>query len=178
MRDPVPSDRSKLRILTDRAEAVLLWIFTVMLIADVLLGILARYIQFDMTFADELGKYLFIWLCTVGVSAAAKDNQHVRLSFIASRLPLPEKFVALISQTVFLGFALLLLYWSARLTWMHFVMEKTAMGFPVPMYPFTAALPVGFGLTSLRIIQDIFSLIKTGKHTNRAQEDPYAIKEL
>ena len=71
----------RLRELLEQAEALMLWIITVILLADVLLGILARYVQLEVVFADELGKYLFIWLCTVGVSAATKDNQHVRLTF-------------------------------------------------------------------------------------------------
>ena len=153
-----------LRTFTGQAENILLWIFTILLLTDVLLGIAARYVQFPVVFADELGKYLFIWLCTVGISAATKDNQHVRLSFIAASLPLSRRLIMLVSQSLFLAFSLFFLYWSFRLTLMHFRMDKSVMGFNFPMYLFTAAVPVGFALTALRLIQDIVNIIK-GKNS-------------
>ena len=153
-------NRARLRAITDRAESFLLWIFTILLLADVLLGILARYIQLPAVFADELGKYLFIWLCAVGISAATKDDQHVRLNFIASRLPFSATFIRVTSQSVFLLFSVLMCWLSARLSWMHFMMSKTAMGFPFPMYLFTASLPAGFMLTSIRLIQDIAMVMR------------------
>ena len=168
MRPSVPLSRSRLRTITDRAESVLLWVFTTLLLADVLLGILARYIDFPVVFADELGKYLFIWLCTIGISAATRDNQHVRLSFIAARMPISRKIIRLVSQFLFLIFAVIYSYWSLRLTWMQFQMDKSVMGFRFPMYLFTAALPFGFALTSVRLIQDIIDILRSeegGIHT-------------
>ena len=150
----------KLRWFITHAEGILLWILTLMLLIDALLGILARYVQFEVVFADELGKYIFIWLCCVGISAATRDNQHVRLTFIASLLPFSRKFVRLLSQLLFLSFSLFFLYWSISLTWMHITMQKSVMGFHFPMYFFTAALPVGFALNSLRLIQDIEKILK------------------
>jgi len=167
---------SRLRALTDRAENFLLWIFTILLVADVLLGILARYVEFDVVFADELGKYFFIWLCTIGVSAAAKDDQHVRLTFLASMLPLSRKVVRLTSQFLFLMFSLFYLYWSLQLTWMHFLMDKSVMGFRFPMYLFTAALPFGFGLTALRLLQDIIRII-SNRSAPGSEPNEFAVKE-
>ena len=160
MRPSVPLSRSRFRTITDRTESVLLWVFTILLLADVLLGILARYIDFEVVFADELGKYLFIWLCTIGISAATRDNQHVRLAFIATRMPLSRKIIRIVSQFLFLIFALIYSYWSIRLTWMQFQMDKSVMGFRFPMFLFTAALPFGFALTSIRLIQDIIHIIR------------------
>ena len=157
-----------LRKIADHAEGILLCLFTFLLVADVLLGILARYVNFEIVFADELGKYLFIWLCMTGVSAAARDSQHVRLSFLVARLP-HRKGTWILSQVLFLIFSLFFLYWSFRLTQMHFVMDKSVMGFRFPMYVFTAALPVGFGLTAIRLVQDIIHTIK-----NRGPMNPWA----
>jgi TRAP-type C4-dicarboxylate transport system permease small subunit len=169
---------SRLRLITGQAENVLLWIFTILLLGDVLLGIVARYIQFSQVFADELGKYLFIWLCTIGLSAATKDNQHVRLSFISANLPFSRKGIRLISQSLFLMFSLFFLYWSFMLTLMHFEMDKSVMGFHFPMYWFTAAVPVGFALTSLRLIQDIHHLINAKRDSDINDKNELANEPL
>ena len=153
----------RLRAVSERAEVILLWIFTIMLLSDVLLGILARYVDFPVVFADELGKYLFIWLCMIGISAATKDNQHVRLNFIAARLPVNPGILRAISQLFFLAFTLFYCYWTFTLVRMHFLMDKSVMGFRFPMYLFTAALPVGFALTSIRLIEDIIRVFRKTK---------------
>jgi TRAP-type C4-dicarboxylate transport system permease small subunit len=177
MRSTISSIGLRLRALSDRAEGILLWVFAVLLLADVLLGILARYVDFQVVFADELGKYFFIWLCAIGISAATKDNQHVRLNFIAARLPLNPKFVRITSQLLFLAFSLFYFYWTCRLTWMHFVMDKSVMGFRFPMYLFTAALPFGFALTSVRLIEDIVSVVKKNGSKEVSGPESHTIKE-
>jgi len=139
----------------DDVEGYLMVLITSMLVIDVFLGILARFVHFEHVFATELGKYLFIWLCMLGISAAAKDNQHIRIPFIVEKLPINPKFTWVFSQLIFLIFSILFLYVSLRLTWMHFTMKKSAVGFNFPMYVFTIAMPIGFFLTSLRLIKDI-----------------------
>jgi len=141
-------------------EGFLLSIFTLMLVTDVLLGILARYVHFEVVFATELGKYLFIWLCAIGISAAANDNLHVRINFIADKLPLNRKITWIISQCLFLVFSLFLFYLGLQLTWMHMDSGKSVMGFVFPLFIFTTALPVGFGLTSIRLIHNIYISLK------------------
>jgi len=150
----------------DEVEGYLMVLITVMLVIDVILGITARFIHFESVFATELGKYLFIWLCMLGISAAAKDNQHIRISFIVEKLPINPKITWILSQIIFLIFSILFFYVSLRLTWMHFTMEKSAVGFNFPMFVFTAALPLGFFLTSWRLIKNILGNIR-GSITDR-----------
>jgi TRAP-type C4-dicarboxylate transport system permease small subunit len=158
-----------------------------MLVVDVLIGILARFVHFQNVFATELGKYLFIWLCLIGISAAAKDNQHIRISFFVVRLPINPKITWILSQFIFLVFSILMFYVGLRLTWMHFSMGKSAVGFNFPMYVFTAALPLGFLLTSLRLFKDIFDHItgsKAGgwdinlKSVDKSSKEAHAVTEI
>lgn len=155
---------SILHLLYHNAEGFLLCAFTLLLVIDVCIGILARYVHFEVVFADELGKYFFVWLCAIGISAAAKDNQHVRLNFLVQRIPISRKVTWVISQLFFLMFTVFLFFWSAQLTYMHFTMNKSVMGFNFPMYVFTAALPLGFFLSSVRIVHDTYATLKSRDH--------------
>ena len=149
-------------------ESVLIYIFTILLVLDVLSGILTRYIHFEVVFSTELGKYLFIWLCMVGISAAAKDHKHIRLTYFVERFPVAPRITWIISQFLFLACTVFFFYWSLQLTIMQFNMQKSAMGFQFPMYLFTAALPAGFILTSIRILEDIINKIR-----NRTDQNPW-----
>ncbi|HMG90177.1 MAG TPA: TRAP transporter small permease subunit [Chryseolinea sp.] len=155
---------SIINLVYQNSEAFLLCAFTFLLVMDVLFGILARYVHFEVVFSDELGKYFFVWLCAIGISAAAKDNQHVRLNFVVQRLPVNRRVTWVLSQLFFLLFTLFLFYWSTQLTYMHFTMNKSVMGFQFPMYVFTVALPVGFFLSSVRIIHDVYATFKNKGH--------------
>ena len=152
--------RRILKLIYRNTEGFLISVFTLMLVTDVLAGILARYVKFEIVFATELGKYIFIWLCAIGISAAAKDNQHVRISLVAEKLPVSRRISWILSQVLFLLFSLLFFYIGFRLTWMQYIMQKSAMGFNFPMYLFTAALPAGFALTAIRLVADIVEKIK------------------
>ncbi len=154
----------KLRYLYDHTELFLLVIFALMLVTDVLLGILARFIRFEVVFANELGKYIFIWLCAIGISAAAGDNQHVRINFLVALLPVNRRLTWIVSQIFFLLFSVFFLYLGTSLTLMHLEMGKTAMGFHFPMFIFTAALPFGFLLTSVRLVIDIVRSLSDPLH--------------
>jgi C4-dicarboxylate transporter, DctQ subunit len=149
-------------------EGFLMVVITILLVIDIFLGILASYIHFDIVFATELGKYLFIWLCAVGISAAARDNQHVRIHFIIKKLPVNPRVTWMITQLIFLLFSVFFVIWGFQLTLMHFTMDKMVMGFNFPMFIFTAALPVGFGLTCIRLTRDIVTNLK-----GKGQTDPW-----
>lgn len=152
--------------LYQHAEGILLVVFAVMLVTDVMLGILARFVHFKIVFATELGKYIFIWLCAIGISAAAKDNQHVRINFLVNKLPLHPKISWILSQILFLIFSIILCFLGSQLTWMQFVMQKSVMGFQFPMFCFTAAIPIGFLLTSIRLIENIIHTVKSPDENN------------
>jgi TRAP-type C4-dicarboxylate transport system permease small subunit len=142
-------------VVTDQLEQILLLLFGVFLLLDILTGIAYRHVHFDTVFAEELGKYLFIWFCCIGIAAAAKDNQHIRIDFFANRLPLNPKIVWLSSQVLFLCFAAFFFYVGFNLTVMHYSMGTSAPGFDFPMFVFIAAVPFGYGLTCIRVVQEI-----------------------
>ena len=156
------------RAMYEYPEGFLMVVFTLMLLTDVLIGILARYVQFEVVFATELGKYIFIWLCCIGISSAAKDHQHIRLDYFAEKLKIPPIYSWLISQLLFLALSLVFTYLGAKLTATHMAMNKSAMGFQFPMFVFTAAIPVGFLLTSVRLTQDILRTLRNIS-TNKSQ---------
>jgi TRAP-type C4-dicarboxylate transport system permease small subunit len=141
--------------VTDQTEQILLLFLGVFLLFDILVGIVYRYVHFQTVFAEELGKYLFIWFCCVGIAAAAKDNQHIRVDFFANKLPLSRKVTWLVSQVLFLCFAAFFCYVGSLVMLMHYNISSSAPGFDFPMWVFVAAVPFGYGLTCIRMIQHI-----------------------
>lgn len=60
----------------------------VVLVLDVWLGVLARYvIPLPMTFTEELARYLMIWMALLAVSSGIAHREHIGVEFVFSRLP-------------------------------------------------------------------------------------------
>jgi TRAP-type C4-dicarboxylate transport system permease small subunit len=157
--------------ITDQTEQVLLLFLGVFLLLDILTGIAYRHVHFNTVFAEELGKYLFVWFCCIGIAAAAKDNQHIRVDFFANKLPFP-KVVWLIGQIFFLCFTGFFFYFGLNLTLMHHSMGTSAPGFDFPMFVFIAAVPFGYALTCIRLIQNIVSRLRHWNEEVSASADP------
>jgi len=158
-------------LLTDQTERILLLFLGVSLLVDILTGIVYRHVHFNTVFAEELGKYLFIWFCCIGIAAAAKDEQHIRVDFFSKKLPLNPKIVWLTSQVLFLCFAGFFFYVGLTLTLMHYSMETSAPGFNFPMFVFIAAMPFGYGLTCIRVVQNIVNRLRHWDETLPASGD-------
>lgn len=60
----------------------------VLLVLDVWLGVLVRYvIPLQLTFTEELARYLMIWMALLAVSSGLAYREHIGVEFLFSRLP-------------------------------------------------------------------------------------------
>lgn len=60
----------------------------VILVLDVWLGMLARYVlPFRLTFTEELARYLMIWMALLAVSSGIAYREHIGVQFIFDRFP-------------------------------------------------------------------------------------------
>jgi len=64
----------------------------VLLVLDVWLGVLVRYvIPLPLTFTEELARYLMIWMALLAVSSGIAYREHIGVEFIFARLPAPVR---------------------------------------------------------------------------------------
>lgn len=60
----------------------------VLLVLDVWLGVLVRYvIPLPLTFTEELARYLMIWMALLAVSSGIAHREHIGVEFVFGRLP-------------------------------------------------------------------------------------------
>ncbi|MFZ7120215.1 MAG: TRAP transporter small permease [Eubacteriaceae bacterium] len=134
--------------------------FLILLILTVFSGIISRYINFNIVFSEEFGKYFFIWVCMIGIAIAAREDAHIRIDYFILKTKINNKLSTICRLIFFLVFSLIMTYLGFKLTIFHFSLGKTTIGIRFPIFLFTAALPIGFSLTSLSIyismIQKIF----------------------
>ena len=108
------ADRAKvLSQSLNRAVEALCFAILVVLVLNVWLGILVRYvIPLPLTFTEELARYLMIWMALLAVSCGIARREHIGVEFVFTRLPAPvRRWLAVAFDAIaFLFFAALFWY--------------------------------------------------------------------
>ncbi len=104
------------KVLSLALDRLIQWacvLLLVLLVLDVWLGIMARYIlPFPMTFTEELARYLMIWMALLAVSCGIAHREHIGVEFVLDRFPATVRRRLLVSFDViaFVFFAALFWY--------------------------------------------------------------------
>ena len=93
------AEKSSYAAVATRWFALLVEVPTVLLlVAEVvilLMGVITRYLlRTPLIWSDELASILFLWLAMFGAAIAVQRNGHMRLSYLADRLPPRMRAVA------------------------------------------------------------------------------------
>ena len=132
-------------------------IYTVIIITT-FISVFFRYILNDsLVWAEELGRYLFIWLTFIGSAIALKDGLHIGLDLLSNSLPpklknLLEGFITCLIS-VFLVFTI-----NASITVIEVAMRQRSSALEIPMGLVFLAIPTGCSLMLLTSCRRLFQL--------------------
>jgi len=110
---------------------------------------------------EELSRYIFIWITYLALSVAIKKRSSIRIDIIFDKLPLRWQNASWVMVDVFFLMLTLTICWTGwsqieRL--LEFPQHTTALRIPF-IIPYLV-LPVGFGLMTLRLLQDLFRQVR------------------
>lgn len=130
----------------------------------VFVQILARYVLgSSLAWSEELARYAFIWLIFLTLGAVVVNAQHIIIDAVTSRLPnrlmrwweQVLMLVSLVLNGVFIVFGAILVVRMAGL-------GQTSAALQIPMWVVYAALPLGLVLASIRTVQAMVTLWRSG----------------
>ncbi|KPL96204.1 MULTISPECIES: TRAP transporter small permease [Vibrio] len=142
-------------------------ILLVIMTAAIFLQVVSRTFDYSIAWTEELARYCFIWLVYIGISFAVSRKSHIKIEAIAMLIDEKEKkYLSLFSDFVFLAFSVVILFKSTQMVANLYYLGQTSPALGLPMWIVYLAGPVGFALTSIRLIQQMVSTtddIKTAK---------------
>lgn len=100
---------SRLNWVVERIVAFLM----VLLVADVWLGVVARYIlRVQIPWTEELARYLMIWAALLAISSGIARREHIGFRLLLERFPkgMQKAFLILFDAMAFAFFAFLFIY--------------------------------------------------------------------
>ncbi len=144
--------------LDKNVERWLLLVFYSMIVATIAIEVLRRFgLSYSSIWGEEVARYSFIYLVWIGVAAAVRDRAHIRIDVIMQFLSARGKAVIyLLGDFIMLAVALLALFYSLETLATSIKFGSVTHGLRIDLAWFLAAVPFGFTLIFLRLLQSIW----------------------
>lgn len=137
--------------IEDAFCAVALLVTSIVLFVNVVL----RYVfSASTSWAEELIRYLMIWITFIGGSVCVRKGAHIRMDFLLSMVP--KRIGDIITRIVLLisaGFCAALFVYGCQLVSFTIELEQTSPAMEIPMWIPYLAIPIGSALMVLRFLQ-------------------------
>jgi TRAP-type transport system small permease protein len=146
-------------LLASAVEAACLGL-TVLLVADVAVGVFSRYVlQNTFQWYDEIARLCFVWIIFLGAVVAVRRRAHFRLHLLVDRLGVRARRGAdVVVSCCVIAFAGVLIAGS----WAIYPVARrqTTDAMEISMLWFFAALPVGGALMIVFALPQLWSLLR------------------
>lgn len=144
-----------IKAIDKNAERWALLVFYVMLVVTMAVEVLRRELfSYSSIWGEEVVRYSFIYLVWIGAAIAVKDRAHIRIDVLLHYLgPRMKALFYIFGDLVMFGVAVIALYWSLETVHVSAKFGSVSHGLRVSMVWFLMAVPVGFALMVLRLIQ-------------------------
>ncbi|MPM39870.1 hypothetical protein SDC9_86506 [bioreactor metagenome] len=142
-----------LRFLNDHLEEILCAVLLASMTVVIFLQILLRITGLPLSWNEEMGRYMFVWLIYIGCAAAVRKRKHISVELIDLFLKERGRFViSILSNVIFIIFVAILSYNGI------FVVRRVAPQLS-PAIRMSMAIPyssflVGSILMLFRLLQD------------------------
>ena len=161
-----------LKTLDKNAERWLLLVFYVMLVGTMFIEVVRREVfSYSSIWGEEIVRYSFIYLAWIGAAAAVKERGHIRIDVIMNYIGRRAKAVLYIfGDIVMFGVALIAVYYSFETVHVSWEFGSVTHGLRISQVWFLFAVPFGFSLVVIRLVQSFLRDVHDLRHGNPVYE--------
>ena len=144
-----------LKAVDKNLERWALLVFYVMLVATMFIEVVRREVfSYSSIWGEEIVRYSFIYLAWIGAAAAVKERGHIRIDVIMEYLnPRLKALLYMFGDIVMAAVAVVALYWSYEAVHVSWKFGSVTHGLRVSQVWFLSAVPIGFLLVIIRLVQ-------------------------
>lgn len=135
------------------------------------LQVILRYVfNSGILWGQEATSYAFMWMVLLGLSYGVRTNSHIAVELFVHKMPPKGRYLTtLLAAGLCVGYALLMLQGAYVYVDRLYFLGVEAQDIAAPKWLLSSALPVGFALLALRLLQAFWS-IYTGKRQSLGRE--------
>lgn len=147
-------------------HVTLLWIIGTLIFAMMVVTfgqVIARYVLANsLSWSEELGRYIFVWITFIGMAAAFQSRAHIALDFLVSLLPVKPSHALTILNTLLVavvGVALVI----GGISLMKFGLNQRSAALGIPMYYVYVVIPFSGAMLAYFALRATWKQIVSGK---------------
>src|SRR5699024_2984534 len=107
----------------------------------------------SLPWSEEIGRYLFIWMCWVSVSLSERFNKHIQITMFRDRLsPGAQVILDTFVKVLLIATALFLIVTGFQMAFQIFQKYTVSPGVQIPLYLVYLSMPIGVLLYTVRIV--------------------------
>jgi TRAP-type C4-dicarboxylate transport system, small permease component len=145
--------------IIDKLEEYLLVIGTVVVIIVIFGQVVMRYaFHNSFSWAEELSRYIFVYLTWIGASVAIKGDRHISITILGDKLPRAKKYFNLLSTLICLALSAFLLINGLELIGKLNARGQLSVSMGLPMWLAYLAVPAGGGLMALKYVYKLVTI--------------------
>ena len=147
--------RQLLRHVDTNGERYLMLVFYCFIVFVIVVEVIRRFLLgFSSLWGEEAARFGFIYLGWVGASYAVKQRAHIRFDVMLHMLPdRLHGYLYLFGELCTLMFAGFALYWSMDTIATQLQFDALAPALRIGQAWFEAAVPLGFSMMTVRVLQ-------------------------
>ncbi|MFT6967962.1 MAG: TRAP-type C4-dicarboxylate transport system permease small subunit [Cellvibrionaceae bacterium] len=159
---------SILKRINEDGERWLLLIFYTTIVATIAVEVVRRFgLSYSSVWGEEIARYAFIYLAWIGASAAVKRRAHIRIDILLHYVsPRWKAGLYLFGDLMTLLLAVIIIFYSVESVLVSIKFGSVTDGLRISQAWFLAAVPLGFSMMGLRLIQSILRDIDDLRHGN------------
>lgn len=149
--------RAVLRNLDANGERYLLLILYTLVVAVIGIEVIRRFVlSFSSIWGEEVARFGFIYLTWIGASVGVKNRSHIRIDLIYGWVPARHHvWLYGFADLATVCFAVVAFYYSLVPIVTSLQFDSVTDGLRINRSFFLVAVPLGFALTVVRVIQNI-----------------------
>lgn len=146
---------SIIKKIDDSFEKIIISLFMITMSIFIFVQVISRYVFGDsVTWTEEASRYLFIWLIFLTIGIGFKENKHISIDIILDLCPpIVQKVMKQVVYLLVFSLSVFFVYEGYILVQQMMIFGQTSANMQIPMWFVYLALPVGFLLTTIRLLQ-------------------------
>jgi C4-dicarboxylate transporter DctQ subunit len=141
-------------------------------------GLQDALLKINMSWAQELCIYMFVWMAKFGAAYGVRTGIHVGIDVLINRLPpawhRKAVLLGLFGGALFTGVVGTL---GARFVWQMAHTDQVSADLEIPMWVVYLAVPLGSYLMCLRFIQVAVRFVRTGELPHHDESQVEGVEE-
>jgi C4-dicarboxylate transporter, DctQ subunit len=150
----------KIDLIVRSFENIVLGVGLIFMSAIIFINVICRYFfGFTLVWAEELARYIIVWVTFIGIAACARYDDHVKVEVLVQKFPNSiRKGISILLKLVTIAAAFFLMWVAWKMTNKMFLSGNRSVTVGLPIWWLYLSVSLGFTMLSYHFLKQVKNL--------------------